>query len=350
MWYPLLRSLLFRLPAESAHHWALQMLQWGASSGLLPLFFRSPPACPVRVMGIDFPNPVGLAAGLDKNGEYLSGLSALGFGFIEIGTVTPKPQPGNPQPRLFRLPQSQALINRMGFNNQGVDALVRRLETRRYSGILGINIGKNKDTPLDQAAADYCLAFEKVYPHASYIVVNISSPNTQGLRELQSVNGLQELLQPLKDCQLRLSSVHGRLVPLVVKLAPDLADEALVEVAEALVALGADGVIATNTTITRPGLANVAAAQESGGLSGLPLRELALKKQNILHQALAGRIPLIGVGGIMNAEDACIRYQAGADLLQIYTGFIYEGPALVQRIVQAMVAAPMTRKLPSMGK
>ncbi|NNM52030.1 MAG: quinone-dependent dihydroorotate dehydrogenase [Pseudomonadales bacterium] len=336
MWYPLLRQLLFTLPEEQAHQVALRMISLGATLGLVKRLVARPPTLPVKVMGLDFPNPLGLAAGMDKNAQHIHGLGDLGFGFVEVGTVTPRPQPGNPKPRLFRLPEAHALINRMGFNNFGLNYLVRQVETARYPGILGINIGKNKDTPVERALDDYQVGLDRVYPLASYVVVNISSPNTQGLRTLQTAEYLRALLEPLKEQQDKLATRHGRYVPLVVKIAPDLSNAEITDIAECLVACRMDGVAATNTTITRPGLDNVKRSLEEGGLSGLPLKPLALDRQQALVRALRGRLPVIGLGGIMSADDALERMQEGASLIQIYTGFIYEGPVLIQQILQRL--------------
>ena len=292
-------------------------------------------SAPKTVMGITFPNPVGLAAGLDKNAECIDAWDRLGFGFIEVGTVTPRPQPGNPKPRMFRLPEQQALINRLGFNNKGVDHLVERVRASRYTGVLGINIGKNFDTPLDKAQDDYLICLRKVYAHASYVTVNLSSPNTKGLRELQNEDALTALLKSLKQEQARLAQEHQRYVPMVVKIAPDMADEQLIQTADVLRACRADGVIATNTTIARPGISNEAIAQEQGGLSGRPLQSLSTHAVRVLHGQLAGELPIIGLGGISDRATAAEKLEAGADLLQIYTGFIYQGPSLIGQCVEA---------------
>lgn len=285
-------------------------------------------------MGLSFPNPVGLAAGLDKNGECIDGLAALGFGFIEIGTVTPRPQPGNPKPRLFRLPEAEALINRMGFNNKGVDYLVEQVKKARYRGILGINIGKNRDTPLDRALDDYLIGLRKVYPYASYVTVNISSPNTPGLRDLQAGENLYHLLSGLRQERENLAQRHGRRVPLAVKIAPDLESEQIKQIADALVEFEIDAVIATNTTASREGVEGLAHGEETGGLSGRPLFGKSTDVVARLSQALQGAIPVIGCGGIASTEDARRKFEAGADLIQIYTGFIYRGPALIREIVK----------------
>ena len=274
----------------------------------------------------------------DKNGDYIDALAALGFGFIEIGTVTPRPQDGNPQPRLFRIPEAQAIINRMGFNNLGVDHLVEQVKKAKFDGVLGINIGKNATTPVENAAEDYVHCLEKVYEYASYVAVNISSPNTLGLRSLQTGSAFSDLLQQLKACQARLAAHHGHYVPLAVKIAPDLQDEDIEYIAEQLVEHRIDGVIATNTTIGRAGIESLSLANEAGGLSGKPLKALSNYTLARLCQALDGRIPVIGVGGIMDGVSAADKMAAGASLVQIYTGFIYNGPALIQDAVQAIKA------------
>ena len=290
-------------------------------------------------MGLTFPNPVGLAAGLDKDGAYIDGLAALGFGFIEIGTVTPRAPPGNPKPRMFRLPEAQALINRMGFNNGGVDAFVRNVQASRFyqkrQDILGLNIGKNADTPIERATDDYLYCLDKVYPYAAYVTVNISSPNTKNLRQLQQASELDALLSSLKQAQSRLADTHGRYVPLVLKIAPDLDDEQIDTIASALLRHHIDGVIATNTTITRDAVQGLAHANETGGLSGAPVRDLSTRVIRALHQVLQGEIPIIGVGGILSGTDASEKMAAGASLVQLYTGLIYRGPALVRECASA---------------
>ena len=287
-------------------------------------------------MGIDFPNPVGLAAGLDKNADYLNALAALGFGFIEAGTVTPRPQPGNPRPRLFRLPQAQTLINRMGFNNKGVDYLVQQVQRSGFRGVLGINIGKNFDTPLERTAADYLLCLRKVYPYAHYVTVNISSPNTPGLRDLQYGETLNRLLALLKEEQGKLAVDYGRYVPLAVKIAPDLSDAEIVFIGKTLLQYDIDAVIATNTTFSRQGVAGLPHAEESGGLSGRPLTALATQVVQRLREIVGGRLPIIAVGGILNGADAKAKLAAGASLVQLYTGLIYRGPALVREVAEAL--------------
>ena len=337
MYYPLIRSLLFKFSPETSHHVALRSLAMANSMGLLGLLHKTPQQ-PVHIMGIDFPNPVGLAAGLDKNGDYIDALAALGFGFIEIGTITPRPQAGNPQPRLFRIPEAHAIINRMGFNNLGVDHLVSQVQKAKFKGVLGINIGKNFDTPVENAADDYVHCLEKVYDYASYVAVNISSPNTQGLRSLQTGSAFADLLQQLKQTQARLAEQYGHYVPLAVKIAPDLQDEDIEYIAEQLVQHQIDGVIATNTTITRTGIEGLDLAAETGGLSGKPLKALSSYTLSRLAQALAGRIPIIGVGGISEGSDAAEKITAGASLVQVYTGFIYQGAQLIEDAAAAIKA------------
>ena len=287
-------------------------------------------------MGIDFPNPVGLAAGLDKNGDYIDALAGLGFGFIEIGTITPRPQPGNPRPRMFRLPQAQAVINRMGFNNHGVDALLANVQRARYRGVLGINIGKNFDTPIERAADDYLICLRKVYSSASYVTVNISSPNTKNLRQLQQSDELGQLLGALKAERERLADRHGRRVPLALKIAPDLDANQIAAIADLLVTHGIDAVIATNTTLSRDAVAQLPHGAEAGGLSGAPLTAQAQSVALQLAARLASAVPIIGVGGIMNGSDAAARIKAGASLVQLYSGLVYAGPALVGDCVNAI--------------
>ncbi|HTS55371.1 MAG TPA: quinone-dependent dihydroorotate dehydrogenase [Burkholderiales bacterium] len=336
MLYALLRPLLFRLDAERAHSWGLAMLDAAHALGLTRVAPHKVPSAPVRVMGLTFPNAVGLAAGLDKNGEHVDALATLGFGHIEVGTVTPRPQSGNPRPRLFRIPQARALINRMGFNNLGVDRLVYNLSRARYQGILGINIGKNFDTPIERAAGDYLSCMRKAYPLASYLAVNISSPNTKSLRQLQERDELDRLLGALKAEQQALSRSHGQYVPLTVKIAPDLAEEQVRGIAQCLLRHGVDGVIATNTTVARTGVEGLPHGEESGGLSGAPLRERSDAVVRRLHAALGERIPIIGVGGIMRAEDAAQKIAAGAKLVQLYSGLVYSGPRLVGECARAL--------------
>ena len=332
MSYALLRPLLFALDAETAHRLTLRTLNALDRAGLLP-GAPVPENCVRNLMGIGFPNPVGLAAGLDKNGECIDALAKLGFGFIEIGTVTPRPQPGNPRPRVFRLPGAQALINRLGFNNDGVDRLVENVRSASYNGVLGINIGKNADTPIDRAADDYLACLRKVYSRASYVTVNVSSPNTRDLRALQHGGELDQLLGVLKPEQRRLADAHGKHVPLAVKIAPDLDSAQIREIAGTLRRHAVEGVIATNTTIVREGVAGLPHAQETGGLSGAPLGPRTTAVIRELAGALGGEIPIIGVGGIVDAADARRRIEAGASLVQLYTGLVFRGPSLVTECV-----------------
>ena len=339
MLYSVLRPLLFSLPPETAHRLTLHSLDAAASAfgGAL-----APPAIatvPVPAMGLSFPNRVGLAAGLDKNAAHVDGLSTLGFGFIEVGTVTPRPQPGNPLPRLFRLPQARALINRMGFNNEGVERALANLARTRWRGVLGINIGKSFDTPLSAAAGDYLTCLRKVHSAASYVTVNVSSPNTADLRTLQQGDAFDALLAALKSEQAKLASEHGRYVPIAVKIAPDLADAEVAAIARKLLAHGADGVIATNTTTSRAGVAGMRHSQETGGLSGAPLCARSTQVIALLAAELGGRIPIVGVGGILCAEDARAKIAAGATLVQIYTGLIYRGPDLVTELLREFAEA-----------
>ncbi|MBI3898535.1 MAG: quinone-dependent dihydroorotate dehydrogenase [Gammaproteobacteria bacterium] len=338
--YQLIRPLLFRLDPERSHHVAFGLLRAGyyvpgVAACLRSQFAGRTPALPVELMGLHFPNPVGLAAGLDKDARYVSMLADLGFGWLELGTVTPQPQAGNPKQRLFRLPAQRAIINRMGFNNDGVGAFVERLMRRPKPCLLGINIGKNKDTPNERAIDDYLYALRAVYIHAAYITVNISSPNTPGLRALQNQD-LAGLLQALKIEQAALTRAHGLYVPLALKIAPDLSDEQVEWIAQTVMAEKFDAVIATNTTLARPQLNHVLLATETGGLSGHPLKRLSTAIINKLYRQLRGRVPIIGVGGIENADDAWEKLLAGADLLQIYTAFIYDGPVVIQNIVRGL--------------
>ena len=333
--YTTLRPLLFSLEAETAHRVTLYALGVAQRSNLMRWVAQPPPSeLPVHAFGIDFPNPVGLAAGLDKNGEHLDALGALGFGFLEIGTVTPRPQSGNPRPRLFRLPEHEALINRMGFNNNGVDALVRNVEQSHWRGVLGINIGKNKDTPNKRAADDYLACLERVYPLASYVTINVSSPNTPGLRDLQQGDSLQRLIATLMDAREKLATLHGTRKPILLKIAPDLDDAGMDAVAAALLGSGIDGLICTNTTIDRTGVAGNAHAGETGGLSGKPLFEPSTEILRGMAQRLGGAIPLVGVGGVLTGSDAADKTEAGAKLVQIYSGLIYRGPWLLTECVE----------------
>lgn len=337
MFYPLLlRPLLFCLNAEEAHTLALQALRVADQLRLLPCLFPNNLHDPVKIMGLTFPNRVGLAAGLDKNGAYINALSRLGFGFLEIGTVTPLPQTGNARPRLFRIAKNKAIINRMGFNNSGVDTLVNHVIHARYQGILGINIGKNATTSVSNAADDYLICLDKVYPFASYVTINISSPNTKGLRQLQHADELGSLLHQLKTRQTSLADQYGHYVPLVVKIAPDLDDEEIGTIARILIKHRIDGVIATNTTLSRQGITDHVLAKEDGGLSGLPLREHSTRVIQRLAQALEHALPIIGVGGIMSADDAKEKLAAGASLIQLYSGLIYQGPGLIGACVKRL--------------
>lgn len=346
MLYPLIRQFFFAQDAERAHGIGLCGMSFMKSAGLLGVLAKPAPACPVEVMGIHFPNPVGLAAGLDKNGEHIDALAGLGFGFLEIGTVTPRPQAGNPKPRLFRIPEAQAIINRMGFNNAGVDALIANVRAAKFpkeGGILGINIGKNATTPMEHATEDYLICLEKVYPYASYVAVNISSPNTKNLRELQKDEALDELLSRLKAQQITLADRHGKYVPLALKIAPDLDDLQIKAIADALRRHRFDGVIATNTTLARDGVEHLPNGQETGGLSGAPVFAKSTAVLGKLAHALAGEIPIIGVGGILKGADAAAKIEAGASLVQVYSGFIYRGPELIGEMGTAAAAALRAR-------
>ncbi|ATE59715.1 quinone-dependent dihydroorotate dehydrogenase [Thauera sinica] len=332
MLYDIVRPFLFSLDPETAHEFAI---------GALSLVGRLlPPASPepgeaIDVMGLRFPNRIGLAAGLDKNGEAIQGLARFGFGFLEIGTVTPRPQPGNPRPRMFRLPEVRGIINRMGFNNHGVDVLAANVKAARYRGILGINIGKNFDTPIERAADDYLACLDKVYALASYVAVNISSPNTQNLRQLQGESELDDLLGRLKAAQARLADVHGRYVPLALKIAPDLEPPQIISIADALRRHRIDAVIATNTTIARDKVQGVRFAEQAGGLSGAPVFEASTAVVRQLADALGGELPIIAAGGVLDGRGARAKLEAGAVLVQLYSGLIYRGPGLVRECVRA---------------
>ena len=334
--YSLARPFLFCLDAERAHDLGLTALETAYRTGLNPLLAAKPAPLPTQAFGLNFANPVGLAAGLDKNGAHIDALAALGFGFIEIGTTTPRAQAGNPKPRMWRLPGHEAVINRLGFNNAGVDALVRNAEHARYGGVLGINIGKNKDTPNERAVEDYTLCLERVYARASYVTVNISSPNTQGLRDLQEEETLKRFCGTLRDAQERLAARHGARKPMLLKIAPDLGAAELDGIASVLLAAQVDGLICTNTTIDRTGVAGARHAQEAGGLSGKPLFEKATAVLRGMAQRLGGKIPLIGVGGILRGADAAAKVTAGASLVQFYSGMIYRGPDLIRESVEAI--------------
>lgn len=331
--YSFLQPFLFQTDAEKAHHFTLAALDKAYQFGILGKTENQ--TNPTRLMGLNLPNPVGLAAGLDKNGEHIDALAALGFGFIEIGTVTPKPQEGNPKPRLFRVPEHMAVINRMGFNNHGIDAMIRNIQRSKFKGILGINIGKNAVTPIEQAADDYLICLEKAYPHASYITVNISSPNTKNLRALQGGDELSALLEALKNKQANLATQHSKYVPLAVKIAPDLDKAQIADIAHVVKQVEMDGIIATNTTIDKTALGNHKLANEAGGLSGRPVRE---KSNAVLKELVAqidGKLPVIGVGGITQGGDAAEKMRLGAAAVQIYSGLVYRGPELVKECLRA---------------
>jgi dihydroorotate dehydrogenase len=336
MLYRFARPLFFRMDAETAHELALNAASLRASLGSPGLPGKALVRQPLKLMGLDFPNRVGLAAGLDKNAAHIDGLAAMGFGFIEVGTVTPRPQPGNPKPRLFRLPEAMAIINRMGFNNEGVDRLIENVERSRYEGILGINIGKNFDTPVERAADDYLACMDKVYAHASYITVNISSPNTKNLRQLQQADELASLLEQIARKREQLQKQQYKRVPLALKIAPDLDEAAIDAIASALLRFGIDAVIATNTTLARAAVNGLPNAEEAGGLSGRPVRDASTQVVRALAQRLKGEIPIIGVGGIFSAADAQEKINAGASLVQLYSGLVYEGPELVSRVIRGL--------------
>ncbi|PHV12177.1 quinone-dependent dihydroorotate dehydrogenase [Chitinimonas sp. BJB300] len=336
MLYPLLRPLLFSLEPEKAHKLTFAGLEALHALGFATVLGSREGELPTQCMGLRFPNPVGVSAGLDKNGEHIDALADLGFGFIEIGTVTPRPQPGNPSPRMFRLPGAEGIINRLGFNNGGLDALVSNVEASQYSGVLGINIGKNFDTPIESANDDYLACLTRVYPYASYITVNISSPNTKNLRQLQQSDELERLLSVLKNEQSRLATQHGRYVPLALKIAPDLETDQIHEIARLLIEYRFDGVIATNTTLSRVGVEHIRHGQEMGGLSGTPVRAKSTVVIRALSAALSGRVPIIGVGGILEGSHAAEKIEAGASLIQLYSGLIYRGPGLVAESIRAI--------------
>jgi dihydroorotate dehydrogenase len=335
MLYDLARKALFATDPEIAHELTLESLRLGHRLGATRLLCKSRQQ-PVHCMGLEFPNPVGVAPGLDKNGDYFEALGDLGFGFVEVGTVTPRPQPGNPKPRVFRLVEAQAMINRLGFNNKGVDHLVRQVRNHRFKGVLGINIGKNFDTPIERAVDDYLLCLDKVYAYADYVTVNISSPNTKDLRDLQGAAELDRLLAALEQRRADLADRHGRRVPLAVKIAPDLEDSQLTAIADVIVRHGMDAVIATNTTIGRQGVEGMKHAEEAGGLSGAPLKPVADRVLGALRRALPDEVVLIGVGGITRGQDAVDKLDLGAQLVQFYTGMVYRGPELVSECLQAI--------------
>lgn len=336
MLYRIAREFFFMQDPEVVHEMTIKGLKLTGSTPLSCLYSQKLPSKPVSVMGLTFDNPVGLAAGLDKNGECIDAFAAMGFGFIEVGTVTPRPQAGNEKPRIFRITKAEALINRMGFNNEGVDALVENVKKANYKGILGINIGKNKDTPIEKGNEDYLICMDKVYQHASYIAINISSPNTPGLRTLQYGEALDSLLSCLKERQAELTKIHEKYVPLAVKIAPDLTDDELAQVAASLVKYKMDGVIATNTTLDRTLVHDMSHASEAGGLSGRPLQHASTEIVRKLAILLDGQLPIIGVGGIDSVVSAKEKFVAGAELVQVYSGFIYKGPKLVKNIVKSL--------------
>lgn len=335
MYYFFVKKMLFLLPPEKAHRVTLKFLNFAHKVGLTKLVSQIP-SNPKTVMGLTFPNPVGIAAGFDKNGDCIDALAALGFGFIEVGTITPQPQHGNPKPRLFRLPAKKALINRLGFNNKGVNYLVARLKQVKYQGVLGVNIGKNRDTPNESAAEDYLHVFRCVARYASYVTINVSSPNTESLRELQQAELLRPLLQALKNEQTLINELHKKYIPIVVKIAPDLDESALAGIAQVLLEEKIDGVIATNTTVSRDLVSGVEHGNEPGGLSGQPLAQRSTQVVKQLHGLLRGEIPIIACGGISNKEVALAKMASGASLIQLYTGLVYEGPGLIHKLNRAL--------------
>ena len=333
MFYPFIRKALFQLDPEQAHEFTFRLLHRINGTPLQCLIRQSVPNKPVNCMGLNFKNPLGLAAGLDKDGECIDAFGAMGFGSIEVGTVTPKPQPGNEKPRLYRIVSAEGLINRMGFNNLGVDNLVENIKKTRFDGIIGVNIGKNKVTPVEQGKDDYLICMDKVYPYAGYIAVNISSPNTPGLRTLQYGEALDDLLAAIKNKQLELEKRHAKYVPIAVKIAPDLSEEELIQVADSLIRHNIDGVIATNTTLDRKLVNGLINSDQSGGLSGRPLQLHSTEIIRRLSTELKGKLPIIGVGGIDSLTSAREKLEAGSSLIQIYSGFIYKGPGLVKEIL-----------------
>ena len=343
MLYRALRPLLFAFDPETAHRFSLSSLDVLARIGAASLVACAAPRMPVRVMGLEFPNPVGLAAGLDKNAEHIDGLAALGFGFLEIGAVTPRAQPGNARPRLFRLREAEALINRLGFNNDGVEALTENIRRSRYRGILGINVGKNFDTPNERATDDYLACLRKVYPHATFVTANVSSPNTTDLRALQGPDNFDHLIAALATERDALAKRYGNRVPLAVKIAPDMNDAGIEMIADRVAARGIDAVIATNTTVSRDGVEHLPASRERGGLSGAPLKALATAVVAKLRRALPASVAIIGVGGIASAADAREKLDAGANLVQLYTALVYRGPGLVGEIVRGLASEGRAR-------
>ncbi len=337
--YSLLRPLLFCLEPEHAHHAGMRALELAHKLGICRLIAGGATDTPLQLMGLKFPNRVGLAAGLDKNGDHIDALAALGFGFVEVGTVTPRPQPGNPRPRMFRLPEANAIINRLGFNNLGVDYMVANLRRIRFRGVLGVNIGKNFDTPINAAEGDYLLCLERVYAYASYVTINISSPNTKNLRQLQAGVALEKLLGAIVRTRDRLARAHGRRMPLALKIAPDLTDEEIGAIAALLVSHGIDAVIATNTTLSRKGVEGLAHADEAGGLSGAPVFGPSNRVIRLLSRELRGQVPVIGAGGILSGNDAREKLAAGASLVQVYSGLIYRGPQLISDIRRTLATA-----------
>ncbi len=336
--YGLARPFLFALDAETAHGVGLKAIEAAYRSGTTPLLARKPASLPTRAFGLEFAHPFGLAAGLDKNGAHVDALLALGFASVEVGTVTPRPQSGNPKPRMFRLPDVQGVINRLGFNNEGVDALVRNVARARRRGIVGINIGKNADTPNERAVDDYLFCLERVYALADYVTVNISSPNTKGLRDLQQDDALRALVGTLREAQEKLATQHGRRTPMLLKIAPDLDDAQIDSIAQILLDAGVDGIVATNTTVSRTQIENHPLANETGGLSGKPLYAKSTAVLSRLRARVGEQIPLVGVGGILSGGDAVAKTAAGAKLLQCYTGLIYRGPELIAECVDALRA------------
>ncbi len=334
--YSLLQKLLFTIDPEKAHTLTLELISLLRRTRLDSLIFKPIPNMPVELMGLTFKNPIGLAAGLDKNGDHIDALGQLGFGFIEVGTVTPRPQPGNPKPRIFRLPEQQAIINRMGFNNKGIDHLVEQVKKSNYQGVLGINIGKNFDTAIEDAVEDYAIGFRKAFPHADYITINISSPNTPGLRDLQQSENISPLLQALSNLKTELTEKHNKATPFLVKVAPDMSIEETEQLADALLEFNVDGVIATNTTLSREGVSGKLHGDEAGGLSGAPVWTKSTETLKILSAKLNGAIPIIGVGGITNGQRALEKLTAGASLIQLYSGLIYQGPKLINEIAACL--------------